>query len=468
MLPDIKKESGIRLAFAWHAPNAKRASVYLLVPLLVAAGCNQAPDASTSAKTTVPVIAEIHPERKSVERVVEQPGLVQAYEETQLFARVPGYVRLPLDGKGRIVHDIGRPIRGPVLDLKGKEIEPGEILAELAVPELVEETKLKIAKTKQAEAEVDQARKALASAQANIAKMEATVVESRALLEHWDSQYKRMAQAVKTGSVDAQIGNETLNQFKAAGAHVTAAEAGVLKANADRDKAEADVRAAAAFVDVAKADAARADAMLSYAKIRAPYDGVVTLRKVSNGDFVQPAAGKGDWLFTVARLDPVRVVVGVPEADAELVRENSKVKLMIRAAQAFPLEGTVTRTSWSLEPASRTLRTEIDIPNKDGKLRPGMFVVARITNPLPESWTVPTAALTKQEEAYVCFLIEGDKVVRTPVVVGRGNDQLIEVAKWQKPGPPPTWEDFTGNEKIAVPAAGLKDGQTIQRTDKAK
>ncbi len=114
------------------------------------------------------------------------------------------------------------------------------------------------------------------------------------------------------------------------------------------------------------------------------------------------------------------------------------------------------------------MRTEIDIPNKDGKLRPGMFVVARITNPLPETWTVPTAAVTKQEDAYVCFLVEGDKVVRTPVVVGRGNEQLIEVAKWQKPGPPPTWEDFTEKEKLATPAVGLKDGQTIQHATTVK
>jgi HlyD family secretion protein len=438
----------------------------LLTLSAFAAGCDNAPNSATKAPAAAPSITEIHPERRSVERIVEQPGLVQAYEETQLYARVPGYVRLPLDDKGRLDFDIGRRIRGPVRDANGKETEPGEVLAEVVVPEIAEEAKLKTARTRQAEAEVEQARKALAAAQANIAKMEATVVEAKALLEHWESQSRRMAQVVKSGSVDAQVGDETLSRYKAAGAGVQAAEAGVLKAKADRDKSDADVRAAVAFVDVAKADAARAEAMLSYSKIRAPFDGVVTLRKVSNGDLVQP--GKGDWLFTVARLDPVRIVVGVPEADADSVREGSKVKLMIRAAQNAPLEGTVTRTSWSLEPASRTLRTEIDIPNTDGKLRPGMFVVARISNPLPEAWTLPAAAVTRQEDVSVCFLIDGDKVVRTPVVIGRGNEQLIEVVKWQKPGSPPTWEDFTGQEKVALPAAGLKDGQSVQRAAKAE
>ena len=143
----------------------------------------------------------------------------------------------------------------------------------------------------------------------------------------------------------------------------------------------ADVRAAKLRVDVAKADSSEAEAMLSYAKIRAPYDGVVTSQG-QHGRFVQPTSGKGDWLFQVARLDPVRVVIAVPEADAELVKEKSEVKLTVQALPGSNLIGTVARTSWVLESGSRTLRTEIDLPNKDGRLRPGMYVYAQIINPV--------------------------------------------------------------------------------------
>jgi multidrug efflux pump subunit AcrA (membrane-fusion protein) len=423
-------------------------------------GPNAAPDANVPpAPATVSVV---HPERKSIQRVVEQPGVIQAYEETHLFARVPGYVRLSHDARGQILMDIGRKIRGPIFDSSGRELEPGEILAELEVPELEEEAKLKQAMARQAEAEVDQARKALAAAEANIAQVDATVVEAKALLEHWQSQSARMAEAVKSKTVDAQVGAETLNQYKAAGARVLAAEAAVKKARADRDKAAADVRAAEARVDVTKADAARALAMLSYAKIRAPYDGVVTKRNVSTGDFAHPAGGKGTWLFAVARLDPVLAVVGVPEADAGLVRDKTKVKLAVRAADVVLLEGTVTRTSWSLDPGARTLRTEIDLPNRDGLLRPGMYVSAQIISPLPEAWVLPATAVVKQDDTPACFLIEGGKAVRTVVQVGRGDGRLIEVLKRQTPGAAFAWEDFTGRETVAARAGGLKDGQAVQ------
>lgn len=444
--------------------------VALAIALYMVSGCQQqmpAPQGATPSAAAAPVTV-VHPERKSLRRIVEQPGTVQAYEQTQLFARVPGYVRLPLDVQGKIVIDIGHKIRGPVHGSTGKEIEPGEVLAEVMVPELEEEAKLKQAMTRQAEAEVDQARKMLASAEANIARATATVAEAHALYDHWESQSKRMALAVKSGTVEAQIGDETLNQFKAAGARVLSSDAAVAKARADRDKAAADIRAAEARVDVARADALRAEAMLSYAKIRAPYDGVVTMRKANTGELVQPAAGKGDWLFTVARLDPVRVVVAVPEADADLVQENAKVKLSIKAAQSLPLEGTVTRISWALEPGSRTLRTEIDLPNKEGRLRPGMYVYAQIVNQLPPTWILPASAVVKDDDALVCFLIEAGKAVRTPVQVGRSDGTLIEVLKRHKPGQTSSWEDLTGQENVAVRAAGLKDGQALTQGGSAK
>jgi RND family efflux transporter MFP subunit len=207
--------------------------------------------------------------------------------------------------------------------------------------------------------------------------------------------------------------------------------------------------------------------MEGYAKIRAPYDGVITFLKVKDGDFVQPAGGQGDWLFKVARLDPVRVVIAVPEADAELVNEKSEVKLTVQALYGPSLRGKIVRTSWALDPGARTLRTEIDMPNKDDRLRPGNYVYAQITNQLPDAWTLPTSALVKQGDAAVCFVIEDGKAVRTPVQVGRGDGKFIQVMKRQRPGSPPVWEDFTGTETIAARAAGLTDGQSVQ-VDSAK
>jgi RND family efflux transporter MFP subunit len=290
---------------------------------------------------------------------------------------------------------------------------------------------------------------------------------AQALYDRWQSEANRIAGLVQTGVIDAQTRDETLNQFRAAEAgrneataKVASAEAAVTKARADRDKAGADVAAAEARREVARAEVRRLAALLGYARITAPYDGVVTRRAVDTGDFLPAAAGK-QGVFTVARLDPVRVVVQVPEADAGLVHEGLPVRVTVQALGGPELAGTVTRTSWSLEPGSRTLRAEADLPNPDGRLRPGMYVYARVTSELPAAWAVPATAVGRAGDDYVVYLAEGGKAVRTPVQVIRGDGQFTQVRRFRKPGAP-DWVDFTGAEAVATPAAGLSDGQPVQ------
>src|SRR5258708_3774703 len=201
--------------------------------MLTAIGCTKspAPSRQASSGSSTITVSVVHAQRKALKRVVEQPGTVQAYEETLLFARVPGYVRLFHDKDGRIIHDIGRKIHGPKHDPSGKEVvETGEMLAELVVPELEQRANLKKAMVLQADADVELAEKALASAEANIETMEAAVLEAKALRERWESESKRIALLVKSGATDEQSRDETHYQFKAAGARVLSTEAAVRKA----------------------------------------------------------------------------------------------------------------------------------------------------------------------------------------------------------------------------------------------
>ncbi len=420
-------------------------------------GCGQPSASPTDAAKTAPTaVAVVNPKRQSLRRIVEQPGAIQAHEESHLFGRVPGYV-------SKIHVDIGQSVNGPKFDSEGRELTPGQVLAEISAPELEEEVGQKNAQVRQAKAEVEQSKRALVSAQANIATSEAMVGEAKAVYTRWESELKRITSLVKSGVIDVQTRDETTNQFKAAEARVASGEAAVLKAKADRDKAIADVATAEARVGVAEADARRTAAMMSYAKIRAPFDGIVTRRKLNVGDFVQPVAGKADYLFSIARLDPVRIAVAIPEADAEFVREKSEVKLSIPALSDPVLRGAVTRTSWALEPGSRTLRAEIELPNRDGRLRPGMYVSAQIINSLPEAWTLPAAAIIKQGDESVCFLVEGGKAIRTPIRLGRTDGPLTEVVG-QKAGK--DLIPFVGTEKVAARATGLTDGQTVELTSR--
>jgi RND family efflux transporter MFP subunit len=232
----------------------------------------------------------------------------------------------------------------------------------------------------------------------------------------------------------------------------------VKKAEADRGKAAADIDAAKARRDVADAEVGRLEALREYKAIRAPFDGVVTRRSVNTGDFV--AATEKTALFSVARTDPVRVVVSVPEADAGLVTVGQGATIALQAVQGPAASGTVTRTSWSLEPGSRTLRTEIDLPNEKGNVRPGMYVYAKLTAELPAAWAVPAAAVGKVGDEPVIYLAENGKAVRVAVHLLRGDGQFTQVRRYKRPGAA-DWTDVTGSESVATPAAALSDGQAL-------
>ncbi|QDU18499.1 efflux RND transporter periplasmic adaptor subunit [Urbifossiella limnaea] len=420
---------------------------------LLAAGCSRPPAGpGAAAPAAAPPVTVVKVEKRPVKRVVEQPGAVHPFEETVLHARVGGYVqKLDADIGTRVTRD--------------------QVLAELAVPELEEEFKQKEALVRQADAEVTQAKKALAASAAGVAAAKAHVVEAeaglgraQAVYVRWQSEAERIGRLVAGGVIDTQTRDETLNQLKSAEAgraeataKVTSAGAAVAKADADRDKAAADVAAADARLDVARAGVRRTDALRAYTRIKAPFDGVVTRRTANTGDFV--AADGRHGLFAVARLDPVRVVVNVPEADAGLVDAGTAVSVALPTAGA-PVSGKVVRTSWALDPGSRTLRTEIDLPNPGGKVRPGMYVVAKLTAELPAEWAVPAAAVGKANDEPVVFLAEGGKAVRVAVQFHRGDAQHTQVRRYRRPGTA-DWTDFTGAESVAAPAAAVTDGQAL-------
>src|SRR5262249_46747660 len=152
----------------------------------------------------------------------------------------------------------------------------------------------------------------------------------------------------------------------------------------------------------------------------------------------------------------------VPEADISLVGNDTPVVIHCPAIRGQEFAGKVARTTAVLDPQTRTLRIEIDLPNSEMKLRPGMFVRVRAGVERAGVWALPSSAvLTRGEEAF-CFRVEEGKVIRTPIQVGLAGDRLIEVLKKQtkpsKPGESAPWEDFTGAEEIVSTGPGrLRD-----------
>jgi multidrug resistance efflux pump len=224
-------------------------------------------------------------------------------------------------------------------------VHAGQVLAEIGVPDLLAEANHKRALLRQTEAEAEQARKAVAAAEANIVVAEGAVLQARATLQRWQTEHRRVTRLVQSGSLDAQTRDEVNNQLQAAEAQLLASEAAVRKAKADHQKAQADLATALARVAVTQAEVRRLETLLGFAAIQAPFDGIVTRRQVNTGDFVQPNQNANRWLFSVAQLDPVRVAIYVPETEAALVREKTPVVLWIKAAQNEPIHATVSRIS---------------------------------------------------------------------------------------------------------------------------
>jgi RND family efflux transporter MFP subunit len=233
---------------------------------------------------------------------------------------------------------------------------------------------------------------------------------------------------------------------------VEAAKATFAQSQADLAKAKASAAVAAARHGNAEADLSRVKALLQYTQIRAPYAGVVTERNVNRGDFVQPAnMMTAKPLLAVTRTDVVRIFVDVPEMDSPWVEAGRAGYVSVQALADRIVEGKVTRTSWVLG-ANRTLRTELDLPNPSGLLRPGMYATVHILlQERPDVWVLPLSAIVREGKQAFCWVAKGGQAVRAPLTLGLqvGND--VEVVSGLK-----------GQEAvIQVPGQSLQDGQPV-------
>jgi HlyD family secretion protein len=429
-----------------------------LWPFLFCVGCTpspvQAPHPPAADSPGAPPVGP--PERMSLKRIVEQPGRVEALAQTAVYAKIAGFVTA-------WHKDIG------------DAVDAGTPLAEIGVPELDQELVQKQALVAQATAEIEQAKKLLAAAEANTRSAAAAVAEAeagrlrvKANYDRWQSESKRFDELVEQKVIDKHSRDETTHQFHAAEAalaeveaRVKSAEALRLESGAKRDKAATDVAVADAKANVAAAEEARTKALLGYTHIVAPFKGVVTARHVDVGHFLQPNAA-GEPLFVVMQADPVRVFVDVPEADAAWVKDDAKVDVRVQALRNRVFPGKVTRTAWALDARSRTLRTAMDLANSDGSLRPGMYAYAALTVTLPATWTLPTAAVIRQGETAMAFLVRDGKAVRAAVQVGQTDSGRVEVLRIESPAGSGKWADVIGQEKFVFTAAGVTEGQAVR------
>jgi len=259
------------------------------------------------------------------------PATIQAFFVTDLYAKVSGYV-------SQINNDIGDRVR------------KGQALAIIANPELQAQSDKAEAAVQQATAAVEVAKRQITGMQADLALQEVTL--------------RRQKELFAGKAATAQMLDEAQ------------ARHGISAANVEIGKAK--LISAEAYLRTAKAEAERIQALLQYNRIVAPFDGVVTRRMVNPGDLVQAAIStRTTPLFTIQQIDTVRVLADVPESSAMGIRPGLASEVTLYGPGEIIFHGTVTRIATALDPATRTMRIEIDLPNSDGALMPGMY--AKVT-----------------------------------------------------------------------------------------
>jgi HlyD family secretion protein len=255
---------------------------------------------------------------------------------------------------------------------------------------------------------------------------------------HWE------AARAQVGAADSQI-EQAQAQLSAAREQVNVVTAQQESAGKQVDIAARDVDIARQQQAVARAGAeearfqanagrsavGKAAAVADYSRIRAPFDGVVTHRFVDRGAFIQTASASQNAapIVTVANLNPVRLYLSVPETQAEYVQVGTAVSVTTTGRPDTTLRGRVARTSASLDPKTRTLLAEVDIPNVDGKILAGTYASARIVMEThPAVVSVPTAAVGAEKSGKFVYVVESGKARRVPVTTGFDDGVYTEIA----------------------------------------
>lgn len=218
-------------------------------------------------------------------------------------------------------------------------------------------------------------------------------------------------------------------------------------------KQDVDLAEAAAKATKHLRDSRRS--MLEYTKVFAPFDGTITARFADPGAFIPAATGSATQsipFYTVMDLDTVRIYVSVPQETALWANQGVPAVLTARELPGQEFRGAITRTTTALDPSTRTLLVEIDLPNPNHRLRPGMFVTATlILEEHPQALALLPAALVSDKTGKSVFVVEGGTAKRVAVKTGLDDGSWVEVI-----------EGLQENmEVIVVGKSGLTDGQAV-------
>jgi len=337
--------------------------------LLTASGCGHSGGASASASADAPQRAAVVQVRRApLSNTLSIAGEFLPYQEVELHAKVAGYIK-------NINVDIGDRVRA------------GQVLAVLEIPELTAQLQSASAGVRHSEEEIIRAQDEVSRTEADYAALHAAATRLR------------QASEARPGLIAEQELDDVTAKDRSAAAQVEGAKSALA---ASRQQLE-----------VSQADRQHYAALSEYSRITAPFDGVVTWRYADTGSLIQAGTSNvsSEPVVKLSQVSVLRLRIPVPESLAASVHDGESADIRVKATNEH-LSGKIIRSTDSLDRSTRTMQVEVDVPNGDYKLTPGMYadVSLRVQND-PNALTLPLQAITREADKTTVLLVNSQNHV---------------------------------------------------------
>ncbi len=356
--------------------------------------------------TTLPTVTITTAVRATPVVDLTLPGNIQAITEAAVLARAEGYL------VKRYV-DIG------------DRVKSGQLLAELDTPELDQQVVQAQAALQQTNAALAQARAALEQSKANAQLAEVTA--------------KRNTTLVSRGVLSKQEGDQSDSTLLAQNANVRASEA--------------NINAALQNVSANEANLRRLTELQAYKKVRAPFGGVITLRNIDTGSLISSGS---TLLFRIAQTNVLRIFVNVPQTEFSSFKVGMPAEITVTELPGKVFIGKVARLSGALDTNTRTLLTEVEVPNAQGTLLPGMYAQVHfsITRAQPPV-LVPGDTIITRANGPMVAVVDSDNTVRFRLIrLGRDFGTKVEILGGLE----------AGEHVIVNPTDDVREGAKVKTT----
>jgi RND family efflux transporter MFP subunit len=368
-----------------HHARAFRAFCAFPIALVFAAGCHRADTTDNTGENVLPIAPIAVASRAPLSNTLNVAGEFLPFQEVELHAKVAGYIR-------HISVDIG------------DKVHTGEVLATLDIPELT--------------AQVEGADAGILETQEQITRAKSEVLRAQADYDAVHSAAQRLQQVStqRPGLIAQQELDDALAKDRAAAAQV--------------DAAKSAQSAVQQQLGVSRAGRQQVSAMADYSRIVAPFNGIVTSRFADTGSLIQAGTSNAGSapVVKIAQIDILRLRLPVPESLAAFVHTGDTASVHVQAlGETFP--GKITRSAGELDPSTRTMQVEIDVPNTGNKLSPGMYAdVALNIQRTGDSLVVPIQAVDQTStQPFVMLVDAANKVEKRAVRIGVSTANRVEI-----------------------------------------